>query len=286
MKRNLLTLLLLFQTFWCLAQVKPDGTQLTDIPSFEDIDGNVQEPENVMGQGKHLVFFFFSAINSPQSWAINSSGMLDDYYKTYGPSGTVGYEAMVYMLDGHPNSSVADIRGTTAASNGDWTAGNTFPIADMTMNEVFAMADSYFDTLNGAHLLAMPAMLVICPNSQIFTISTQINTVAKLRSRISTVCGLAPLGVHDMVEQDFVYNIFPNPTAGALHLKFSLDNRNDVSYHVYNMAGQLVSATATTTLESGVHSFDLQTGNWSNGLYQVNLTVGGYTVTKMVSVQH
>jgi hypothetical protein len=137
------------------------------------------------------------------------------------------------------------------------------------------------------NVLVMPSVMVVCHNRRIFGINhLQITTFAQLRERISKACGVAALGVGDVVAADFMYNIFPNPTAGQLHLKLSLDTRNTVGYTVYNALGQQVASAAPVTMAAGTQAFELNTQGWANGLYHVNLNVGNSRVTRTVSVQH
>jgi hypothetical protein len=75
-------------------------------------------------------------------------------------------------------------------------------------------------------------------------------------------------------------NIYPNPTATDAVVKFNLNNASDVVVNVCDVTGKVMFSNAMSNLSSGTHQFDIQARDWNSGVYFVNLTSNGATVTK------
>ena len=87
-------------------------------------------------------------------------------------------------------------------------------------------------------------------------------------------------------EIDYVsdYVLFPNPSNGNVNLSFNLLNSANVSVQITDMLGNLVHDGGTNYMTAGEHKATFTGNNLTDGIYFVNLTVDGQTVTKRWNV--
>ena len=75
-------------------------------------------------------------------------------------------------------------------------------------------------------------------------------------------------------------NIFPDPTAGAITIQYSLLTATDVSVSVYNMVGQEIRVTANELQLSGDHKYNVSLP--AAGIYFVRVLIDGHSTTRRV----
>ncbi len=80
-------------------------------------------------------------------------------------------------------------------------------------------------------------------------------------------------------------DIYPNPTNENATIRFTLKNTENVEISVYNMMGEMVQSNKLGSLMSGSHSTAIDASGLANGMYHVNVTVGGQTTSKKFAVQ-
>lgn len=69
--------------------------------------------------------------------------------------------------------------------------------------------------------------------------------------------------------------IYPNPFKGRATVTYRLPKPSSIIVEVFNMLGQRIWWEATSVQASGVVRYELQSREWSAGLYFVRLTTGG-----------
>ncbi|MSP09491.1 MAG: DUF5011 domain-containing protein [Flavobacteriaceae bacterium] len=90
-------------------------------------------------------------------------------------------------------------------------------------------------------------------------------------------------GTENMKLQDAV-SVHPNPTTGLLTVGYNLTNNQSLNVVVTNAFGAVVSKL--DNLQGGFGNTQIDLSNVSEGIYFVNLTNNGETVTKRVVVKH
>lgn len=76
----------------------------------------------------------------------------------------------------------------------------------------------------------------------------------------------------------------PNPTAGAVVVRFDLVEATDVAIEVYDRVGRRVAALSEGAFGAGVHAVPLDTRPFAPGLYVVRLRAGGSVWTRPMTV--
>ena len=77
----------------------------------------------------------------------------------------------------------------------------------------------------------------------------------------------------------------PNPSAGNTTINYSLSTPSNVQFIVRDMAGRIVSSESFGTRASGKHTIQLNTDQYSAGLYSYTLVAGETQLTKQMVVR-
>ena len=156
----------------------PVGTVVSNF-TLTDINGTSHSLFNYLDQGK-MVVIDVSATWCGPCWSYHGTGALNNFYNQFGPSGT--NQAMVFFVEGDPQTTAADLNGTGANTQGDWVTGENMPIIDLVNQASFENSGMTIDYF--------PEMYVICPNRVIIAsgVAGAIGTVANL----TTLLGQCP----------------------------------------------------------------------------------------------
>lgn len=82
----------------------------------------------------------------------------------------------------------------------------------------------------------------------------------------------------------FGLEVAPNPATDATSVTFSVNNTSDAGINVIDMAGKVV-ATQTLSGVNGTQSVEINTSDLKSGLYTVNVTANGTTVSKKLAIR-
>lgn len=179
MKKLLLILFVLFSV-----TINAQLASGTVAPNFTatDINGNVHSLSDYLAAGKTVIMDISATWCGP-CWNYHNSHALEDLYASYGFGGSE--EVVVLFVEGDGTTSISDLNGLTAASQGNWVLNTPYPIIDSaTIASLYQI--SYF-----------PTVYRICP-SGILT-ELQQPTTAALKSGIASTCG-ALVGTQNNIE--------------------------------------------------------------------------------------
>lgn len=93
-----------------------------------------------------------------------------------------------------------------------------------------------------------------------------------------------PMSVTSIDKDLASFNIFPNPSQDNTVLSFNLLNNVDVTISIFNSVGQRVAMLDDRNRIAGPHRFDVNTSNFNEGLYFVELIVDGNSVSKKLLI--
>lgn len=130
-------------------------------PNFtaQDLNGNSYELYDLLDQGK-VVVLDFSATWCQPCWDYVGTGILENFYETYGPDGTDEMEVLFLEADG--NTSLDDLEGTGTNTVGNWIEAVNYPIID---------DPSLFNTFS---IVSFPTLIFVYPN-RLMRRSTQLS---------------------------------------------------------------------------------------------------------------
>lgn len=262
------------------AQWVADGTQISSTFTMTDLNGTTHDAFTLFNQGKHLVIDFSATWCGP-CFAYHQSKVLDHYYDKYGPTGTAVKDAQVIFYEVDPSTTLADLQGTGGNTQGDWLTGTTHPVCNP--SSASSVVSKFLTP--GTTSYGVPAVFVVCKDKKLYKISTGITTESGLRNTIASKCGVAPLSNDEILDENFSYELFPNPAGQLATLGLNLDKQSTVSYIITNSLGETMDSK-TLNLNMGQSSIEFSTANWSSGIYFIQLQVGEKVLNTRLSVSH
>jgi hypothetical protein len=132
--KKLYSLFIAFSLF-CVTQASAQMPDSLICPNFTgvDLNGGSHTLYNYLDSGYTVVIEVSAAWCAP-CWAYHTSGVLKNFYNTYGPTGT--NKVRVMYIEGEATNTVAQLNGTSSGtarstfSQGNWVAGTPYPIID------------------------------------------------------------------------------------------------------------------------------------------------------------
>jgi hypothetical protein len=127
MKHFLLTLFIVFSLSNSAFSQLPSGS-VAPAFSVTDLDGNTHDLYAYLNSGVSVVIDVSATWCGP-CWSYHNSGTLENFYNTYGPSGTG--DVMVIFAEGDPSTNLACLYGPSGCvggTQGDWVTGTPYPI--------------------------------------------------------------------------------------------------------------------------------------------------------------
>lgn len=138
-------------------------------------------------------------------------------------------------------------------------------------NEVLKLDDFSDDTtfvgyIYGGIHSTQPNIFFINNGTQ----SSASNQIFKISIIKSNTVGLDELNSQSVDE--FMMQIYPNPSEGEFIINFNLEKLNDVQISVYNMVGQLITKEVLSNLSIGMNKHKIRLLNLENGgTFMVNI---------------
>ncbi|MDG2464519.1 MAG: T9SS type A sorting domain-containing protein, partial [Crocinitomicaceae bacterium] len=88
------------------------------------------------------------------------------------------------------------------------------------------------------------------------------------------------LGVDEKAGSIAASEVYPNPTTGNSELSFTLTNAQNVSVTVFDVDGKEMSSIALGNKTAGDHKVNINSANFSAGVYFVNIVSNDGVATK------
>lgn len=83
-----------------------------------------------------------------------------------------------------------------------------------------------------------------------------------------------PVGVDQMLTNEFDLSVFPNPATDDAAVRFSAEAGKNVSVNLFSLTGALIGNVYTGISAAGENVIHLNTGDYSSGLFLVELQIG------------
>jgi len=271
MKKLLLSAALFVGCFSANAQlangsVAPDWT-------FTDLNGTSWNLYTLTAAGK-TVFIDVSATWCGPCWGYHNSGALEDLYNQHGPTGTISNEVMVFFIEGDGTTTVAELNGVGASTQGNWVTGTPYPIIDPGMG---APSDNF----NTDYAIGyFPTIYKVCSDNKIYEVG-QLPTAGLVASINScpfatdayASAGPTTLQCSGTFSPTFTLKNNGSTTMTSCDVTYEYDNNGTVLNN--NWTGSLAPGQSTVitlpsgTFTAGNHVLQVVTTN-PNGLVDQN----------------
>ena len=91
-------------------------------------------------------------------------------------------------------------------------------------------------------------------------------------------------GITDVNSAISEVGLYPNPTNNSSELSLMLNQNENININVVSVMGQTVYTENLANLSAGKHSVTLNTENWANGVYNVNISTANGTINRKLVV--
>jgi len=81
-----------------------------------------------------------------------------------------------------------------------------------------------------------------------------------------------------------IIGLFPNPAQTSAYIKYLLTDKHLVTLDVYNLIGEKIYSDNLGKLSAGVHTTEINTNAFAEGVYLLNITIGNYIYSKRLTV--
>lgn len=199
------------------------------------------------------------------------------------------------LLDAFPTETTWKIRNgnnAVVASGGPYpnTQKNTTITKEVQVNDIgcysFTMSDAYGDGLNSSMWSdGGPDGFYNLKSSDGTTLATGGGSSHyENETTPFLVTNYVVAGIEDVVVKES-FNLFPNPTSGAVNVEFELLSTQKVSLDIYDIVGKAVYAEDFGTIPAGHSTKKLNVDNVNNGIYIMNVNIGGNTIVSKFIVR-
>jgi hypothetical protein len=89
----------------------------------------------------------------------------------------------------------------------------------------------------------------------------------------------------DRAENVSVSQNFPNPSRGATAFDVSINKNSDITIQVTDLIGRVIHSETRTNAASGIHTIQLNTSKWNDGIYLYTVQTQGQKITRQMIVQ-
>lgn len=97
--------------------------------------------------------------------------------------------------------------------------------------------------------------------------------------------GSSPVSIEDPNSLDKALTAYPNPVRGLLNVDYEVSALSDVNFSLLNPVGQMVWRKTHSQIPTGKYNFNIETNNFSSGVYFLNMEMNGERVVKKIVVE-
>ena len=269
-----------------------NGSVCPDL-NLTDINGNTYNLYSILNSGK-AVFIDVSGAWCGPCWGFHQTGILEELYNSYGPSGT--NEVMVFYIEGESTNTLAQLNGTSSGtpadhdtySQGNWVEGTPYPIVD-DANAANLLQTSFF-----------PTLYMICPSKKVWEISP--STVGAYWTAEQHHANA--MACTNPIDAELISYVGDAATCSAVDLKVKIQNKgvdpltaativasnNGTQVASYDWSGNLLqfqeaTVTVGNTLLSGDANIDFAITTPNDVVATNNSTTGAISMAPVVTSQ-
>lgn len=203
---------------------------------------------------------------------------------------TPGTMSMIFKSDQYGSELTWEVKeeisGTVVASGGPYTdlgasGTTTHPAVNFAANPNMCyktvIYDSYGDGYNAG--TGVGGYTITSGGVNVYTKSSAFSNedVALWKTANTT-------GISEAINTVYDVSVYPNPAKNSSAVSIVLTQNETISVNVVNAVGQVVFSETLTNLAAGSHSVKLNSENWANGLYNVNVSTANGTVSRKLVV--
>lgn len=233
-----------------------------------DCNGNSHDMFSELDAGKAVVvFFFMNNCSSCPPVAKKVQAMVNNVLVDY-PDMVKGYVM--------PFNNT-----TTCTATANWVVNNSLSF--------YAPYDS--GSVQVAHYggFGMPTVVLLggkTSNQRVLFSTLSFATSDTTIMRDSILALLATTAIQDIPAAVNSVNVFPNPSVDNVNIALDLNEQSSIAIDIIDITGKKVSHIFDDTKATGLIQQPFNTTQLSNGLYMVQFTVNGKTVTRKFNVSH
>jgi len=230
--------------------IAPDWT-------LTDINGVQWNLYTLLNEGKS-VFLDYSAVWCGPCWSYHTGGNLEALYEDYGPDGT--NEVMVFFIEADGFSTIDELNGIGAGTQGNWVAGTPYPII------LTNVGDASYDAVSDYEIAYFPTIYRVCPNRIIKEVGQVSETV--LYNSIAS-CEIASASIDPSIMA------YTGETVGCSEVELSI-----------NMQNMGFDPLTSCTIKAFEGATELLSYDWSGDLsiYEMEeIVIGSITLTSAES---
>ena len=131
------------------------------------------------------------------------------------------------------------------------------------------------NTQNPSHTFSNPGTYLVCLNFNSPSCSASYCT------SVTVNCSATGIGAIDNADLSLYVQ---NPISQSAEVNYSIPVNGNVEVGLYDMLGNKISVQESGNRSAGIHSFELNTNNFSKGIYLLSLNFEGIVLTKKIVI--